>query len=80
MFINLHRVHGGRTDESCIILFSFESQKSCDHDHVHSYGMGEDCTQDLCRNGSFIIHLWLAQATQGNEISLASWQAIYVDA
>ncbi len=42
----------------------FESQQSCDCDHTDSYDMGEDCTQDLGFNSSFIIHLRLAQASQ----------------
>lgn len=61
-----------------IISFLFLNH-SCDNDRADSYDMGEDCTQDLGFNSSFIIHPRLAQASQkirGNDISLASWQAI----
>lgn len=47
-----------------IVLFSFESQQSCDSDHTDSYDMGDDCTQDLGSSSSFIIHPRLAQTSQ----------------
>lgn len=44
--------------------FSFESQQCFDSRHTDSSDMGEDCTQDLGFNSSFIIHPRLAQASQ----------------
>lgn len=49
---------------SLVVLLSSESQWSRESDHTDSYCMGDDCSQDLGFNSSFIIHPRLAQASQ----------------